>query len=217
MTNTSSSFPMTASTKSLISLLPSSHQPLEPSVFISSLPVSTTHHTSCGYTVQFWARRSHWDCCVYGTGIAFQQLSLPRLSDLSVRVEFSSYLPSFTAAPFQLYRTDWLCRPTVVPEGSSGPTEHSNWKLWPWLSHTGLKLTSAEQWLALKTTSYSIHHLLIAIMQRLFRVLSDLEAAYGYIEQLGIHVCCVLFSDPCLSLRSFNQAGGNEHSGMDHG
>lgn len=46
---------------------------------------------------------------VYRTTIGFQQISLPRLSDLTVGVEFSSYLQSFTAAPFQLYSADWLC------------------------------------------------------------------------------------------------------------
>lgn len=184
-------------------------------MFVSSLPVSSyTQHTSCGYTVQFRARQSHWDCCVYCTAIAFQQLSLPWLSDLSVRVEFSSYLQSFAAAPFQLYRTDWLCRPAAVPEGSSGPTEHFKWKLWPWLSHT-----IDKRWTMTRPENNIIQYTLPINSNNVktVSVLSDWEAAYGYIEQQGIHVCHVFSGDPCLSLRSFNQAVGNEHSGMDHG
>lgn len=42
------------------------------------------------------------------TPVGFQQIPLPWLSDLTVGVELSSYLQSFTAAPFQLYSADWL-------------------------------------------------------------------------------------------------------------
>lgn len=74
---------------------------------------------------------------VYNTTVGFQQTSLPWLSDLTVGVQLSAYMQSFTA-PFQLYSADWLCLHAAVPEGSPGQTktEYSDPDF-----HIGLNLT----------------------------------------------------------------------------
>lgn len=101
------------------------------SVTLSSPPLLHNFHIITSFLPTFTVLPAYIQCCKVcrhgpmgveccGGTVSFQQKSLLRLSDLTVGVELSSYLQSFTAAPFQLHSADWLCQHAEVPEVLAG-------------------------------------------------------------------------------------------------